>query len=169
MSKFLKLYLSTYLPSVIIHLSIIYLPTCHLCICLRLPSFYLPTIYLSGLPWWLRQLKVPPAKHSELNPGSIPGSGRSPGKGNGKTHSSILAWRTPWTEEPNGPMIYCLPSYLPIISIHRLLLALSSWRSRLTQPRARISGSGHLKSDLGMRILVLTLECTLNTLRWRKW
>ena len=31
--------------------------------------------------------------------GSIPGSGGSPGGGNA-THSSILAWRTPWTEEP---------------------------------------------------------------------
>ena len=31
--------------------------------------------------------------------GSIPGSGRSPGGGHG-THSSILAWRIPWTEEP---------------------------------------------------------------------
>ena len=30
--------------------------------------------------------------------GSIPGLGRSFGKGN--THSSILAWRIPWTEEP---------------------------------------------------------------------
>ena len=28
--------------------------------------------------------------------GSIPGLGRSPGEG----HGSILAWRTPWTEEP---------------------------------------------------------------------
>ena len=33
--------------------------------------------------------------------GSIPGSGRSPGEGNG-THSSILAWRIPWVEEPGG-------------------------------------------------------------------
>ena len=33
--------------------------------------------------------------------GSIPGSGRSPGGGNGN-HFSILAWRTPWTEEPGG-------------------------------------------------------------------
>ena len=32
---------------------------------------------------------------------SIPGSGRSPGEGNG-THSSVLAWRIPWTEEPGG-------------------------------------------------------------------
>ena len=31
--------------------------------------------------------------------GSIPGSGRSPGEWMA-THSSILAWRIPWTEEP---------------------------------------------------------------------
>ena len=30
-----------------------------------------------------------------------PRSGRSPGGGNG-THSSTLAWRIPWTEEPGG-------------------------------------------------------------------
>ena len=34
--------------------------------------------------------------------GLIPGSGRSLGEGNGN-HSSILAWRIPWTEEPGGP------------------------------------------------------------------
>ena len=33
--------------------------------------------------------------------GLIPGLGRSPGEGNG-THSSILAWKIPWTEEPTG-------------------------------------------------------------------
>ena len=33
------------------------------------------------------------------DPGSIPGSGRSPEVGNA-THSSILAWKIPWTEEP---------------------------------------------------------------------
>ena len=27
---------------------------------------------------------------------------RSAGEGNGCTHSSILAWRIPWTEEPGG-------------------------------------------------------------------
>ena len=32
---------------------------------------------------------------------SIPGSGRSPGGGMA-THSSILAWRSPWTEKPGG-------------------------------------------------------------------
>ena len=33
--------------------------------------------------------------------GSIPGSERSPGEKNGY-HSSILAWRIPWMEEPGG-------------------------------------------------------------------
>ena len=33
--------------------------------------------------------------------GSIPGLGRSPGEGHG-THSSILVWRIPWTEESGG-------------------------------------------------------------------
>ena len=35
------------------------------------------------------------------DPGLIPGLGRSPGEGNA-THSSILAWRIPWTEEMGG-------------------------------------------------------------------
>ena len=33
--------------------------------------------------------------------GAIPGLGRSPGVGMAM-HSSILAWRIPWTEEPGG-------------------------------------------------------------------
>ena len=33
--------------------------------------------------------------------GLIPGLVRSPGEGNA-THSSILAWRIPWTEQPSG-------------------------------------------------------------------
>ena len=52
-----------------------------------------------GLPRWLS------GKESTCNAGdvagavgSIPGSGRSPGGGNGN-HSSILAWKIPWTEE----------------------------------------------------------------------
>ena len=40
--------------------------------------------------------------------GSIPGLGRSPGEGNG-TQPSILAWRTPWTEEPGGLQSMMLP------------------------------------------------------------
>ena len=34
------------------------------------------------------------------NPGSIPELGRSPGEGKMATHSSTLAWRIPWREEP---------------------------------------------------------------------
>ena len=44
-------------------------------------------------------------KESDCNAGymgSTPGSGRSPGKKKITTHSSILAWRTPWTEETVG-------------------------------------------------------------------
>ena len=33
---------------------------------------------------------------------SIPGLGRSPGGESSETHSSILAWRIPWTDEPGG-------------------------------------------------------------------
>ena len=33
--------------------------------------------------------------------GSIPESGRSPRVGNA-THSSILAWKIQWTEDPDG-------------------------------------------------------------------
>ena len=41
--------------------------------------------------------KNPPANPGDLGP--IPGSGRSLEEGMA-THSSILAWRIPWTEEP---------------------------------------------------------------------
>ena len=44
-------------------------------------------------------VKNPPANAQDT--GSIPGSGRSPGEGNG-THSSILVWEIPWTEQPGG-------------------------------------------------------------------
>ena len=44
-------------------------------------------------------VKNPPANAG--NAGSIPQLGRSPGEGN-VPHSSILARRIPWTEEPGG-------------------------------------------------------------------
>ena len=44
-----------------------------------------------------------PAKSGDVRDvGSIPGSGRSPGVEGMATHSSILAWRILWTEEPGG-------------------------------------------------------------------
>ena len=44
-------------------------------------------------------VKNPPCQAGD--PGSIPGSGRSPREGNGNP-LSILAGRIPWTEEPGG-------------------------------------------------------------------
>ena len=42
------------------------------------------------------------AAYNARDLGWIPGSGRSPKKGM-DTHSSILTWRIPWTEEPGRP------------------------------------------------------------------
>ena len=48
-------------------------------------------------------IKNPPANTGDIRDvGSIPGSGRSPGGEGMATHSSIPAWRIPWTEEPGG-------------------------------------------------------------------
>ena len=52
-------------------------------------------------------VKNPPANEGATgDTGSIPGSGTSPGEGNGHTicvtHASILAWKIPWTEQPDG-------------------------------------------------------------------
>ena len=47
-------------------------------------------------------IKNPPASVGDLRDmGSVPELGGAPGEGNG-THSSIPAWRTPWTEEAGG-------------------------------------------------------------------
>ena len=47
-------------------------------------------------------VKSLPANAGEVrDAGSIPGLGRFPGEGMA-THSRILAWRIPWTEEPDG-------------------------------------------------------------------
>ena len=46
-------------------------------------------------------VKNPPV--NARDEGLIPGLGRSPGGEEGTaTHSNILAWRSPWTEEPGG-------------------------------------------------------------------
>ena len=43
--------------------------------------------------------EVKASTSNDRDPGSIPGSGRSLEK-EMVTHSSILAWRIPWTEKP---------------------------------------------------------------------
>ena len=55
-------------------------------------------MYIEGLPRWLS------GKESSCNAGdsgSIPGSGHPLEKGI-TTHSSVFAWRIPWTDEPGG-------------------------------------------------------------------
>ena len=54
-----------------------------------------------GLPWWLS------GKESACNAGDVGDVGLIPGwadplREEMVTHSSILAWRIPWTEEPGG-------------------------------------------------------------------
>ena len=58
------------------------------------------------LPFWASQVAIVVknllANAADIrDTGLIPGLGRSPGEGHA-THSSILAWRIPWTEEPGG-------------------------------------------------------------------
>ena len=45
---------------------------------------------------------LPPSAEDTGDTGSNPGLGRYPGGGRGNTHSSTIAWRIPWTEEPGG-------------------------------------------------------------------
>ena len=46
-------------------------------------------------------VKNPPVNAGDIrDAGSIPGLGGFPGGGLGKNHSTVLAWRIPWTEEP---------------------------------------------------------------------
>ena len=51
-----------------------------------------------GVPQWLRSKESICNSGAAKDPGSILGSGRSLEEGMA-THSSILAWRIPWTEE----------------------------------------------------------------------
>ena len=56
-------------------------------------------IFTFGFPWWLNA-EEPTCNAGDMrDTGLIPGSERSLGEGVA-THTSILAWRIPWTEEP---------------------------------------------------------------------
>jgi len=54
-----------------------------------------------GLPWWLRGKEATCSVGAAEDISSILASEDSLEKGMA-THSSILAWRIPWTEEPGG-------------------------------------------------------------------
>ena len=56
------------------------------------------SLHSGGLPWWLRRATCLQCGRPRFDSwiGKIP-----PEKGMA-THSSLLAWRIPWTEEPGG-------------------------------------------------------------------
>ena len=57
-------------------------------------------MWICGASQVALMVKNLPTKAGDLrDAGSIPGLGRSPGRGRGNP-LSILAWRIPWTEEP---------------------------------------------------------------------
>ena len=58
-----------------------------------------PLKLVIGASWWLRWLKNLPAMR-ETQVQSL--GQEDPLEKEMATHSSILAWRTPWTEEPGG-------------------------------------------------------------------
>ena len=69
------------------------------------------------------------------DPGSIPGSGRSTGEGNGNPLST-LAWKIPWTEELGG---------LQSMGSQRVR---HNWATSLEKYVFRSSGEGPLLNDL---------------------
>jgi len=58
-----------------------------------------------GLPWWLSGKKSAYNEGASEDSGSISGSGRFSWREAMASHSSILAWRIPWIEEPGGLQI----------------------------------------------------------------
>ena len=59
------------------------------------PSLWILGVELKGLPWWLSSKEsVCQCRRHGFDPWY--------GKKKMATHSSILAWRTPWTERPGG-------------------------------------------------------------------
>ena len=67
----------------------------------QLLSFLSPILIMRGFPGGAVVKNLPANAGDPRNAGLIPGSGRSLEK-EMATHSSILAWRIPWTEEPGG-------------------------------------------------------------------
>ena len=57
----------------------------------------------SSLPLWLSGIKNLPAMQ-ETQARSL--GQEDPLEKGMATHSSILAWRIPWTEEPGGPIVH---------------------------------------------------------------
>ena len=58
-------------------------------------------IHIRSFPGFSVVKNLPAHAGDTRDMGSIPGSGRYPGVVNGN-HSSVLAWKFPWTEDPDG-------------------------------------------------------------------
>ena len=65
--------------------------------------------------------------------GSIPGLGRYPAGGLMATHSSILAWRIPWTEEPGR---------LQSTGLHRI---------RMTEATSSVTGDPMISAETALK------------------
>ena len=61
------------------------------------PIMFTSICYVKGLPWWLKMVKNPPAVQ-EMRVQSL--GQEDPLEKGMTTHSSVLAWEIPWTEEP---------------------------------------------------------------------
>ena len=55
----------------------------------------------SGFPGGSSGKNIPDSTGDERDAGSIPGDWEDPVEKTPATHSSVLAWRVTWTEEPN--------------------------------------------------------------------
>ena len=72
-----------------------------LCLFVKLENWIKPVFFYTASQVAL-MVKDPPASAGDTrDSSSIPGWRRSPGGWNG-THSSIPAWKIPWTKEPGG-------------------------------------------------------------------
>ena len=103
--------------------------------------------------------------YNEGNPCSIPGLGRSPGKGNG-THSSVLTWIIPWTEKTSEPQSVgsqrvesikwnLVPVCLFLLQISKLLFKLKSkWYIHCTETEL-IKKKRYWKSQWRTKYIIL--------------
>ena len=58
--------------------------------------------YIGGLPWWFRWLGKKKNLQAMRETGFRSLGSEDPLEEGMATHSSVLAWRIPWTEEPGG-------------------------------------------------------------------
>ena len=100
----------------------------------------------------------------DADQGSIPGSGRSPGEGNA-VHSSILAWRIPWTEKPGRlqSMGSQRVGHDWVTSLR--FSSLLPWKKSYNKPRQHIKKQRHLFANKGP----YSQSCGVFSSHWQMW